>query len=153
LERYAEAAALLPKVRELAEQQADELSLIRVVWLEARVAAGQGRTAEAEAGLNQARRDFADHDLPYDAALASLDLAVLWLGEGRTAEVRELATEMQAIFKANGIHREALAALRLFCEAAREETATVELARRAIAEIEKAKRLAPRPATGPPGRR
>jgi tetratricopeptide (TPR) repeat protein len=145
LERYAEAAALLPKVRDLAEQQADELSLIRVVWLEARIAAGQGRTEEAVAGFNLARRDFADHDLPYDAALAALDLAVLWLEAGRTAQVQELAAEMQAIFQANGIDREALAALTLFCKAARQETATVELARRVMAQIEETKRTTSRP--------
>jgi len=45
------------------------------------------------------------------------------------AEVRETAAEMLWIFKAQGVHREALAALRLFCEAAKQETATVALAR------------------------
>ena len=48
---------------------------------------------------------------------------------GRTAEVREIAEEMLWIFKAQEVHREALAALRLFCEAAQQETATVALAR------------------------
>ena len=43
LERYAEAAALLPRVRELAIEQANELDLLRLVWLEARIDAGQGR--------------------------------------------------------------------------------------------------------------
>lgn len=56
------------------------------------------------------------------------------------AEVKELATEMEAIFRAKKIHREALAALILFWEAAKREAATVELVRQVIAEIEKAKR-------------
>jgi hypothetical protein len=34
------------------------------------------------------------------------------------------------IFKAQGVHREALAALRIFCAAARQKIATAELARR-----------------------
>jgi len=142
LERYGEVADLLPQVRELALERHNELDLIRVTWLAARVAAGQGRFEEAVAGLQLVRRDFLDHDLPYVAAVASLDLAVVWLRAGRTAEVRELAAEVEAVFRAKKISREALAALLLFCEAARQETATVELARRTIAEIEKARRSA-----------
>lgn len=140
LERYEEAAGLLPYVRELALQAADELRLIRLVWLEARMAAGQGRTEQAIAGLEQVRMDFTVRQLPYQAALASLDLAVLWLKAGRTAEVRDLAMAMGWIFKAKRIRREALAALSLFCEAAKQESATVELARQVIAEIEKVRR-------------
>lgn len=143
LERYAEAARLLPQVRDLAIDQANDLDLIRVVWLDARIAAGQGRLEDAVAGLTQVREDFAARELPYDAALASLDLAVLWLRAGRAAEVRELAVAMGWIFRAKGIHREALAALRLFCEAAKGERATVELARRVISDIERARRSAP----------
>ena len=130
LERYGEAAALLPQVKELAVELANALDLVRVKWLDARIAAGQGRVEAAIAGLEQVCRSFAERELPYDAALASLDLAVLWLAAGRTAEVRELAVGMAWIFEAQGIHREALAALTLFCEAAQQESATVDLARR-----------------------
>jgi hypothetical protein len=48
------------------------------------------------------------------------------------AEVRILASQMSWIFSSQGVQREALAALKLFCDAAREETATVDLARRVI---------------------
>ncbi|HYO11760.1 MAG TPA: helix-turn-helix transcriptional regulator, partial [Thermoanaerobaculia bacterium] len=139
LGRYAEAAGFLPRVREMAVHLGD-LHYIRVVWLTARVAAGLGRREEAEAGFEQVRREFESRDLPYEAALASLDLAVLWLEAGRTAEVRELAVEMERVFKEKKIAREALAAVILFCEAARREAATVELARRVIGEIEAARR-------------
>jgi len=142
LERFDEAAELLPCVRELALEQRNELDLIRIVWLEAKVATGQGRAEEATAGLEQVRRAFLDHDLPYLAALASLDLADLGLRAGRTAEVRALAAEIKAVFQAKKIHREALAALLLFCEAAMQETATVELARRTIMDVENARRSA-----------
>ncbi|HSS79087.1 MAG TPA: hypothetical protein VLV54_20365, partial [Thermoanaerobaculia bacterium] len=84
-----------------------------------------------------------DADLPYEAALSSLDLAVIWLKAGRNAEVAQLAVGMKWIFEAKGIEREALAALRLFCEAAEREAATVELARRVIADLETARRSAP----------
>jgi transcriptional regulator with XRE-family HTH domain len=140
LSRYEEAAARLPEVRALATEQGRKLHLTRLTWLESKVAAAQGRVAEALAGLEQVVREFAD--LPYEAALASLDLAGLYLQAGRTAEVKELAGAMGEIFRAKGIAREALAALSLFCDAARQERATVDLAKRVIAEVEKARRSA-----------
>src|SRR6185295_17032339 len=91
LERYNQVADLLPQVRELALEQHSERELTRVLWLQAKLDAGQGRLDEAAHGLQLVRRDFLDHDLPYLAALASLDLAVLWLRAGRTAQVRGLA--------------------------------------------------------------
>ena len=95
------------------------------------------------ARLERVQSDFTVRELPYDAALSSLDLAVLWLEQGRRAEVRQLAVGMAWIFKAKDIDREALASLRLFDEAARQEAATVALARRTSAEIEKVRRMAP----------
>jgi hypothetical protein len=91
--------------------------------------------------------DFADRNLPYEAALSSLDLDVTGLKAGRNAEVWRLAMAMEEIFTTKKIDREALEALRLFWEAARQETATVELARRVIAEVEKARRSVPSSST------
>jgi len=67
--------------------------------------------------------------MSYDVALALLEEAVLLLNEGRTAEVKALAGELTTVFESKGVHREALAALRLFQEAAEREAATAELAR------------------------
>jgi len=144
LDRYEEAGAALPEVRALAEELGNELDLIRVVWLSAHVAAGQGRPEDAIAGLEQVRQAFSARDLPYDAALAALELASLYLKGGRTAEVRSLAREMAPVFRALKITRESLAALSLFQEAAQQETATVELAMRAIEAVRKAMSTAPR---------
>ncbi|MFL6193587.1 MAG: hypothetical protein ACJ75H_05410, partial [Thermoanaerobaculia bacterium] len=65
----------------------------------------------------------------YDAAMASLDLTLLYLKEGRTADVRLLAEEMVALFEARDVHRETLAALVLFQEAARREEVTAAMVR------------------------
>jgi tetratricopeptide (TPR) repeat protein len=152
LERFAEAANLLPEIQDLAGQLGNELDLIRVVWLSARVAAGQGRRAEAMAGLEQVRHEFTALRLPYDAAQACLELAVLYLEEGRTGEVKGLAIAMGWIFTAQGIRRETLAALKLFVDAAQEEVATVKLIRRILDDIERVRRAAPKPASGQRGR-
>jgi tetratricopeptide (TPR) repeat protein len=143
LQRYEEAMEPLLRAQDLAVQQGNELDLIRVVWLTARVAAGQGRTEEALAGLEQVRRDLSARELACDAALASLDLAILLLDAGRTVEVKDLAVAIGWIFQTKGIGREALAALKLFYDAARHEAATVELAKQVRRDIAQAKCSAP----------
>jgi hypothetical protein len=84
------------------------------------------------------RAGFADQGIAYDAALATLELAVLYLEQERTREVKALARQMAPIFKAQGVHREALAALKLFCEAAEKEAVSVELTRRIVAYLYRA---------------
>jgi tetratricopeptide (TPR) repeat protein/DNA-binding XRE family transcriptional regulator len=132
LSRFSEAAELAAGARECAEEIGDEIFLIRTTWLEGRIAAGLGRRTEALRLLQDARRRFADRKLSYSVALALLEEAVLLLEEGRSAEVKELAAELTAVFESKGVHREALAALRLFREAAEREAATAELARRVL---------------------
>ena len=127
LQRFEEAAGDIGEVRTLAERLGEALDLTRVVWLEGCLAAGLGREADAEAAFEQVRRAFNTEDLAFDYALASLDLALLLLKQVNTQRVKDLADEMFWIFKSQRIHRESLAALRIFYEAARQETATVEL--------------------------
>lgn len=132
LGQHARAASLMEQVRSLAADLGDEIFLIRVIWLEGRIAAGLGRTAEAVRLLEQARQEFARRDMWYDVAVADLERAPLLLAEGQAARVRELTAELVVKFQEKGIHREALAALQLFHEAAERERATAELARRVL---------------------
>jgi transcriptional regulator with XRE-family HTH domain len=138
LERFGEAEPRLPEVRALAERLGEELDLTRVVWLEGKVAAGLGRLAKARGAFEQARRVFGQRELTFNYALVSLELAVLLLEQGHIAEVRTLAEEMLHIFRTQKVEREALAALRLFCDAARQETATVDLARQLVRFLHRA---------------
>jgi transcriptional regulator with XRE-family HTH domain len=139
LRRHEEAAALLPEIRRIAERLAMDLDLLRLRWLEARVAAGLGRREEAVVTLEEVQAAFADRKLPYDMALASLDLAGLYLEEGRTAEVKTLAARMVEIFVAQRVAREALMALQTFERAARAERATAQLAGRVAHYLERAR--------------
>jgi tetratricopeptide (TPR) repeat protein len=148
LGKWVKAARLLPWVAEMAGERGNELELNRTVWLRAKVASGQGQVEAAISLLEHVSQGFTAHELPYEAALSSLDLAVLWLKAGRNGEVAQLAVAMKWIFAAKGIDDAALEALGLFCEAARQETATMELAQRVIAEIEKAERSAPSAGSG-----
>jgi len=138
LSRPAEAAPLLTDLRALAERLQNELGSIKLRWLEGRLAAGFGREDEALAALEDARRAFSARALPYNLALVNLDLALLHLERGRTAQVRELAVQMLRIFPAQGVYRETLAALRLFHEAAMSGAVTAELVRELIRYVHRA---------------
>ena len=140
LGRYAEAESLLPEIQELAAGLRKELDLVRVAWLHGRIGAGLGRTREAATAFEQVRREFTARTMAYDVALVTLELAELYLAEGRTREVRALAEEMMWVFRSQGIQREALVALKLFFDAALSEAATVEMARRVLADVEEARR-------------
>lgn len=129
LGRYDEAEQLHGKLNEGA-YRLGELDQVRLRWLSSWIASGQGRTGEAVAVLNWVRSEFARRAMDSDMALASLDLAVLYLEQGHTGKVKQLAREMSDVFKREQIHREGLAALKVFCEAALREAATVELAQR-----------------------
>lgn len=139
LGRYAEAEERLPEARKRAIETGNELDLIRVIWVEGGVAAGLGRRDKALVALEQVRQYFNASRIAYDAALVSMELAVLYLEEGRSAEVKRLSEEMYWIFKSQGVHQEALAALQLFFDAARKEEATADLARRLVEYLTKAR--------------
>ena len=140
LGRFATAEPLLPEIRARAADLRTELDLVRTSWLEARVAIGLGRTEEGMVALEQVAAEFRVRDLAYDGALVHLDLAVVELEQGKTAAVQERAAAMWWIFRAGQLHREAAAALDLFCQAARREAATVELVRRVQDYLERAER-------------
>jgi tetratricopeptide (TPR) repeat protein len=132
LDRYEEAERQLPRVEELAAALSTEVDGIRTLWLKGRTCAGLGRREEALAALEDVRQYFLAEQMAYDYALASLELATLHLEQGRTRRVKDLAEEMAWIFKGEKVHKEALAALTLFREAARMEKARAEWTRRMV---------------------
>jgi tetratricopeptide (TPR) repeat protein len=138
LGRCGEARQRMPEARRLAEQLGGELDLSRCLWLEAKIAAGLGELAEAQSRFEQVRRAFDKPELIYDHALVSLDLSLVLLKQGETAQVRVIADEMYSIFQSQQVHREALAALTVFYEAARQEAATVELTQRVARYLRRA---------------
>lgn len=132
LSRHSEGAALLEGVREAVLEVGDRIILIRLKWLEGRLAAGLGEREKALRLLEEAQQEFAGRNMGYDVALALLEMAVLLLEEGRTAEVKELVPILAKAFASQDVHREALAALRLFHEAAEREEATAAFARKVL---------------------
>jgi transcriptional regulator with XRE-family HTH domain len=141
LGRHAEAEAMLPPVRALAERLGNGLDRVRLRSLEGQLAAGLGRVEEALASLREVRDRFVSLGIAYDAALATLELAVVLAQQGRTAEVKALAAESAPIFAAQGVERERLGALALFRQAADEERLTAALARRLLEDLRRAPAL------------
>jgi tetratricopeptide (TPR) repeat protein len=127
--RYREALGLLESARPLYSQVGDQMSLIRLRWLEGKIAVALGQFTEAEALLKEVRKELIQRDLGFDTALLSLDLADIYARQGRGAEMRRLAEEMIPIFRSRDVHREALAALLAFQKAAEMECVTLGLIR------------------------
>jgi tetratricopeptide (TPR) repeat protein len=140
LGRSGEAVLVIEEVRLLAERLGNEIDLNRTRWLEANCLIGLGRREEGLTKLEQVRHDFETRNLPFDYALASLDVALLYREEGRFAEIKALAAEMLEIFKAQQVHREALGAMILFQEAAEKEEVTAELVQRLQGFLSKAQK-------------
>ncbi|MFL6291337.1 MAG: helix-turn-helix domain-containing protein [Thermoanaerobaculia bacterium] len=136
--RFKEADALLPEVKKLSAKLGKELDRIRLRWAEGRIATGLGRTQQGIDLLTQVRAEFISRKIWLDAALVTTELAVVFLRQGRTDMVKTLAVHLGPIFKANGVHREALAALTLFRKAADQEKATLDMAERLVTFLRKA---------------
>jgi tetratricopeptide (TPR) repeat protein len=140
LDRFEDAAVLLPEVQRLALGQRKELDVIRGVWLKGKVEAGLGHGEEARAAFEQVRGEFTTRENASDCARVTMDLAVLLLEQGPTERVRDLAREMLWIFRSQGLSKEALAALKIFYDAVRNDAVTAELARRVALFLDRAQR-------------
>jgi transcriptional regulator with XRE-family HTH domain len=139
LERFEDARALLPQARAYLLKAGGELNRVRLMWTEGRVTAGLGDVEEGIALLARVRGEYASRNMDYDVALVSLEIAILHAGQGRTDQVKTFARHMTPIFQAHAIHREALAALTLFRQAAERERVTEEFARDVLFYLRKAR--------------
>jgi tetratricopeptide (TPR) repeat protein len=138
LGRLDEAEARLPEVRAGAVVLGRELDLVRTLWLQGRLDAARGRRSRALGALTQVMREFRAREIAYDSALAGLEVAVLYLETGAVDKAQRLAGELVWVFAAHQVSREALAALRVFCDAAESNCLTVELARQAALDFRRA---------------
>lgn len=109
----------------------DERAMIRARCLSGRVDAGLGQIAPALESFRAVRQYYEREKNAYYYALTSLEEAIQRLNLGQYAVVQEMVDkDMAWVFHDAGIHREAMAALKLFREAVEGERATGVLARR-----------------------
>lgn len=133
--RAEEAAQHLDRLRELHQQQGDELNLLRFRWLEARLTYAMNDLEEAVAIFSEVRAAFIELENGFDLALVSLDLAEALWRQGRRPETRARLSEAIPILKALGVHAEARAAIAFLEHAARVETVSTELIRQTAAFV------------------
>lgn len=135
-----EARKVLPEARKLAVEVGGSLDRLRILWIEGLVNRQLGQTELAEAALRRTMAGFAEAEIGYDAALAALDLAGLYLESERHSDAQELATEMAPIFASRDVHREAVAALAMAQEAMEKQKATVALIQEVASFLRRARR-------------
>jgi tetratricopeptide (TPR) repeat protein len=124
LGRYSESWRLYREARQLYRQFPDAWTQNRRKWVKGKITRGLGHLRLAESLLLAARDGFVAEGVSYDTALISLDIALLYVEQGRTADLKRLAEEMLPIFASLQIHREALAALGFLRQAIETERAS-----------------------------
>ena len=110
---------LLPQLNELAGSFPSRHLDIQLSWLEGLIV---GTLRDPEAGetlMARARDYYLEKRILYDAALVTLDMAMVRFEAGHYDRAAEHAGGIVEAFAASGIHREALVALRYFQEAVR----------------------------------
>jgi tetratricopeptide (TPR) repeat protein len=135
--RFRDSERLLAEHEPVYRQQEDAWSRPLERWMRGRIAAGLGRVDEAESSFVAARADVLGAANGFDAALISFDLAALYLEQGRTAELKQVARAMRDLFAAEGLADRALAALALFQRAVAAETVTVAAIRSWRRQVER----------------
>ncbi|HVT61724.1 MAG TPA: hypothetical protein VHR45_25420 [Thermoanaerobaculia bacterium] len=136
---FAGAAAAVESNRALFARFPDPPTQLRLAWLEGKIAAGLGETARAADAFALVRDGFVACEAPYEAAMVSLDLALVYLRQARWSDLRRLAEEIAPQLAARDVHPEALAALRLFQEGARREALSADLIKELAVFLEAAR--------------
>lgn len=113
---------------------------VRVDWLEARLAAELGDPAGAERGYLAVRDELVRQGQGFHVALACLDLAALYHRQKRFGEVEEVAGQAVELFQAHALHQDALTALLLVRDAARQRTLTAKTILRVAGFLREAER-------------
>lgn len=137
--RFLEARRAYREARPLYRRFPEASLQNRRIWLKGKIARGLGQAKEAESLFLVAREGFLAEGIPYETALVSLDLSLLYAEQGRTPELKRLSAELVPIFASRQIHREALAALAFLQAAVEAERASVEVVERVGDYLRKAR--------------
>ncbi|MEM9292496.1 MAG: hypothetical protein AAGD01_12510 [Acidobacteriota bacterium] len=132
---YQEAYEHLQRNRAVLASQDDPVSLLRLRWLEGLVMRGTGEEEEAELALVEARQAFETQGLVYEFAMVTMDLSMLYIAQGRTTEIKQLAQELVPVTQSKQLRDQGIAALILFQKAAELEKISLDLVRQTISSL------------------
>lgn len=107
--------------------EADPLNLLKLRGVEGKVLAGLGKLPRAERIFEEVHEGFLERGRGYDAALVGLELAAVWLRQGRMANVREIVEETLETLQELGVQTEAVKAVVFLRVACRRQEASAGL--------------------------
>jgi tetratricopeptide (TPR) repeat protein len=145
--RFIEAEIVLSEVKPLTQQLGGEIDLLRLRWTEARIEKSLGRVEEALHAFEEVRKGFAGREFFFDAALVSLEYALVLATLGRSEEVVRVVNEALPILGSLKVEREGLMAIQLLSEAARTQRLSAELIANVLDGL---RRVVPDPLSGVP---
>ena len=129
LGRFKEARSLLwLNLKRLQEQGRIGRIKLRGLW--GLIHAGLGQLDEAARELEEARAELQAAGLPYTAAVGGLDLAAVYLQQGRATEAERVIRESSLIFQSVGVPEQGHLAVLLLQKALEQDIASASLIRR-----------------------
>jgi tetratricopeptide (TPR) repeat protein len=139
LGRFTEARRLHQQCESDYRRFSDAAIQLKARWLSGLIAMGTGNPDAAEVKLRQVQDSYIRRHQDYDAAVVSMDLALLLSQQGRNQELKELTETVMPIFVSRQIHREALAALHFFKLAVERERVTQSLVRHVLVYLRRSR--------------
>lgn len=116
LSRFAEAEEILQVVKTLAQRLGNSSDPLHVRWVEAEIAAGQGRLTRAEVLFQEVSDDLRSRGLLVDLGLVSLQLSLVYEQQGESDRALQTLVEAHALLVHQAITREAEAARMLLAD-------------------------------------
>lgn len=104
---------------------------LKIRWLQAQINAGLRKWQRAEQGFLHVINGFEQEGMGFHAAFASLELALVWMHQGRYKETQELIPQVYEAFVSLEI-KEAFGALMVLKEAFEKQMGTVELLKEVV---------------------
>lgn len=138
--RCDEALLHLQRFRHSYREFPDQWTDLRFAWLEGKIAGGLEQFEEAEGLLRDVRRQAVEQGLGFEASMITLDLASLYLRQGKGEEVKQLAAAMFPILVARDLHGQAIAALAVFQQFAEMDRVTLGLVQEIMAYLLRARK-------------
>jgi len=108
-------------------QDLGRVNQLKIRWLQAQIDAGLQKWQSAEQGFLHVVQGFEQEGLVFDAAFASLELALVWMHQGRYEETQRLIPQVYEAFVTLRIKKEALGAMMVLKEAFEKQMGTIRL--------------------------